>query len=82
MMLPDGNILIAFKHLNHSDHAKAKVFFSQNPKIVTCPITELNLVCGLMQLGYTGKEADVLLTDLIVKHRSNLNSRRHFRRKN
>ena len=72
MILPDGNILIAFKHLNHADHAKAKAFFFKNPKVATCPITELNLVRGLMQLGYTGKEADALLTDLIAKHRAQL----------
>ena len=72
MILPDGNILIAFKHLNHADHAKAKAFFSKHPKVATCPITELNLVRGLMQLGYTGKEADALLADLIAKHRARL----------
>ena len=72
MILPDGNILIAFKHLNHADHPKAKVFFSKNPKVATCPITELNLVRGLMQLGYTGREADSLLADFIAKYRSQL----------
>ncbi len=69
MNLPDGNVLIAFKHLSHSDHAKAKSFFSKHPKVATCPITELNLVRGLMQLGYTGNEADALLADFIARHR-------------
>ena len=72
MILPDGNVLIAFKHLDHADHPKAKTFFSKHPKIVTCPITELNLVRGLMQLNYTGKEADELLADFISKHRARL----------
>lgn len=72
MILPDGNVLIAFKHLEHADHAKAKSFFSKHSKIATCPVTELNLVRGLMQLNYTGKEADELLADLISKHRARL----------
>lgn len=71
-MLPDGNLLIAFKHLNHTEHGSAKRFFSKHAKVVTCPITELNLVRGLMQLGYTGEEADSLLSDFISKHRLRL----------
>ena len=72
MILPDGNVLIAFKHLDHAEHAKAKSFFSKSPKIATCPITELNLVRGLMQLNYSGKEADELLADFISRHRARL----------
>lgn len=72
MMLPDGNLLIALKHSGHTDHAKAVKFFAANPQVATCPITELNLVRVLMQLNYTGDQADTLLQDFISKHRARL----------
>jgi len=69
-MMPDGNLLIAFKWLNHEHHAVAKAFFVRHPKVVTCPITELNLVRVLMQKGHTPNEADRSLTDFVARHRS------------
>jgi predicted nucleic acid-binding protein len=72
MMLPDGNLLIAFKHAGHTDHAKSVTFFTANQQVATCPITELNLVRVLMQLNYTGQQADTLLQDFISKHRARL----------
>lgn len=69
MMFPDGNLLIAFKHSGHADRDKAVRFFTANPKVATCPITELNLVRVLMQLNYSGQQADMLLQDFIEKHR-------------
>jgi predicted nucleic acid-binding protein len=72
MMLPDGNLLIALKHSGHTDHLKAVRFFEENPKVATCPITELNLVRVLMQLNYSGEQADALLQDFVEKHRVRL----------
>lgn len=72
MTLPDGNLLIALKHSEHADHAKAVKFFADNPQVATCPITELNLVRVLMQLNYSGEQADALLQDFVTKHRSRL----------
>src|SRR5690242_11134272 len=72
MMLPDGNLLIAFKHSEHVDHQKAVNFFAQHPQVATCPITELNLVRVLMQLNYSGGLADALLKNFIDKHRARL----------
>ena len=71
-MMPDGNLLIAFKWLNHEQHALAKSFFERHPKVVTCPITELNLVRVLMQKGHTAAEADKSLADFVGKHRARL----------
>ncbi len=42
-MMPDGNLLIAFKWLNHEHHETARAFFARHVRVVTCPITELNL---------------------------------------
>jgi predicted nucleic acid-binding protein len=71
-MMPDGNLLIAYKWLDHEKHAEARAFFEQHPKVVTCPITELNLVRVLMQKGHTPTEADKFLADFVSKHRSKL----------
>lgn len=68
-MMPDGNLLIAFKWLNHEYHALARAFFARHPKVVTCPITELNLVRVLMQKGHTPTEADKSLADFVARHR-------------
>jgi len=58
MILADGNLLIAKAWVEHTDNAWAEQFFAANPKVVTCPITELNLVCVLMHRGLSGTEAD------------------------
>jgi predicted nucleic acid-binding protein len=71
-MMPDGNLLIAYKWLGHEFHAEAKAFFEEHPKVVTCPITELNLVRVLMQKGHTSAEADKCLADFVSKHRTKL----------
>ena len=63
-------MLIAFKWLNHEYHAVAKAFFARHPKVVTCPITELNLARVLMQKGHTPAEADKSLADFVARHRS------------
>jgi predicted nucleic acid-binding protein len=72
MILPDGNLLIALKHSAHADHATAIKFFVDNPQVATCPITELNLIRVLMQLGYSPEQADALLQDFVDKHRGRL----------
>jgi uncharacterized protein len=71
-MMPDGNLLIAFKWLNHERHEAARAFFARNVRVVTCPITELNLVRVLMQKGHTPSEADKSLADFVARHRSEL----------
>jgi predicted nucleic acid-binding protein len=54
-------------------HARpATRFFRATPKVVTCPITELNLVRVLMQKGHTPSEASRTLADFVSKHRSKL----------
>lgn len=72
MILADGNLLIAKSWDAHSDNARAEKFFADNPKVVTCPITELNLVRVLMQRGLSGSEADKVLHNFVSKHRSRL----------
>jgi predicted nucleic acid-binding protein len=71
-MMPDGNLLIAFKWINHEHHALDKAFFERHPKVVTCPITGLNLARVLMQKGHTPAEADKSLADFVARHRSML----------
>ena len=72
MILADGNLLIAFSWDEHEDHDRAVRFFEENPKVATCPITELNLVRVTMQLGATGEEADKRLQNFIEKRRGKL----------
>jgi predicted nucleic acid-binding protein len=72
MIMPDGNLLIAFKWLDHDHHLLAQAFFGRNPKVVTCPITELNLVRVLMQKGHTPSDAAKSLADFIARHGSKL----------
>lgn len=72
MILADGNLLVAFRWADHPDKPRADAFFGQNPKIATCPITELTLVRVLMQLGLTATDADKILKGFIEKHRSRL----------
>jgi len=71
-VIPDGNLLIAFKWLNHEHHAVATAFFDRHPKVLTCPITELNLVRVLMQKGHTAAQADKSLADFVARHRLRL----------
>jgi toxin-antitoxin system PIN domain toxin len=71
-MMPDGNLLIAFKWIAHEHHGIAKAFFKRHAKVVTCPITELNLVRVLTQMGHTPSEADRSLADFVAKHRHRL----------
>lgn len=70
MILADGNLLIAFKWIEHVHHGLAKRFFAENPKVATCPITELNLVRVLMSQDVP--RADDFLADFILHHRSRL----------
>ena len=72
MILADGNLLIAKSWDAHSENARAEKFFADNPKVLTCPITELNLVRVLMQRGLSGAEADKVLQNFISRHRSRL----------
>ena len=72
MILPDGNLLVAFRWANHPNKAKADAFFAKNPKVVTCPITELTLVRVLMQLGLSANDADKVLKAFVEKSRSRL----------
>ena len=71
-MMPDGNLLIAFKWLNHEHHETARAFFARHLRVVTCPITELNLVRVLMQKGHTPGEAHKSLADFVARHRTKL----------
>lgn len=71
-MLADGNLLIAFSWENHSDHSQAVRFFQENPKVATCPITELNLIRFVMQKGASGKDAEKRLENFVARHRSRL----------
>jgi uncharacterized protein len=72
MILPDGNLLIARVVVSHSPHAEARRFFEANPQIVTCAITELNLVRVLLQLGMLREDVFRVLADIIRKHRGRL----------
>jgi predicted nucleic acid-binding protein len=71
-MMPDGNLLIAFKWLEHESHESAKAFFEKHPRVITCPITELNLLRVLMQKGHSPTEADRVLADFVAKHRAKM----------
>ncbi len=72
MILPDGNLLIAFTWEGHGQSSVADKFFRSYEKVVTCPLTELNLVRVWMQLGASGAEADKALQDFVSKFRSRL----------
>jgi predicted nucleic acid-binding protein len=71
-MMPDGNLLIAFKWLEHESHECARAFFAKYPRVTTCPIIELNLLRVLMQKGHKPAEADRVLADFVGKHRAKL----------
>lgn len=69
-MLADGNLSIAKVWTPHQNNSIAEKFFTENKKVKTCAITELNVVRFLMQKGHTGKEADKLLENFLAKYRS------------
>ena len=72
MILPDGNLLIARVWSAHVFHDVAQRFFQTSGRIATCPITELNLVRVLMQLGTSKSDAFRLLEDTVRLHRGTL----------
>lgn len=72
MILPDGNLLIARVWSAHVEHPVAQRFFQTSGRIVTCPITELNLVRVMMQLGTSKADAFRLLEDTIHLYRERL----------
>ena len=72
MILADGNLLVAFNWATHVNYDRASKFFAANPKVATCPITELNLLRVLMQLGLSGADADKILQTFISDFRSRL----------
>ena len=72
MILPDANLLVAFTWGNHQYSTVAENFFQKNPKVATCPLTELALVRIWMQKGANGADADRALKDFVSKYRSRL----------
>lgn len=72
MILPDGNILVAFNWTTHIHHLRATEFFERNGKVATCPITELNLIRVLMQFGLPARDADKTLQNFVAQFRSHL----------
>jgi uncharacterized protein len=70
VILPDANLLIAFTWANHPNEAEAREFFVRNPKIATCPLTELAMVRVWMQMGASPTDADKALSDFVAKYRS------------
>lgn len=72
MILPDGNLLIAFTWDGHIHYPIAAKFFRHYGRIVTCPLTELNLLRVWMQKGATAAEADNALKDFVTNFRSRM----------
>jgi predicted nucleic acid-binding protein len=68
LKLPDGNILIARALTGHVNHEVALKFLEKEKRIVTCAITELNLVRVLMQLNTAPKDAFAMLQEILKLH--------------
>ena len=51
MKFPDVNLLVAMTRTDHAHHGRAEAWRSNNPKFVTCPMTELGLLRVLLATG-------------------------------
>ena len=72
MKFPDVNLLVAMTRTDHAHHERAEAWRSNNPKFVTCPITELGLLRVLLATGTTVEIAETALEEIIAHHRAKL----------